>query len=110
MLRRERCLGIIRRVINMARYFWRHRDSHSRHALYLIEDMWSNGDHGSIGHPRAGLKMNALTNIGAAPLRSYRDNGTVLPNWVSASSGVEVRILKSCAVRLGARWFYFLKC
>jgi hypothetical protein len=59
--------------------------------------MWSNGDHGSIGHPRAGLEMNALTNIGAAPLRSYRDNGTVLPNWVSASSGVEVRILMLAA-------------
>jgi hypothetical protein len=77
----------------MVRYFWRHRDSHSRYALYLIEDMWSNGDHGSIGCSRARLEMKCVANIGAAPLRRYRNNGTVLPNWVSASSGVEVRIL-----------------
>jgi hypothetical protein len=34
-----------------------------------------------------------VANIRAAPFCRYRDNGTVLPNWVSASRGVDVRIL-----------------
>lgn len=44
-----------------------------------------------------GMHALLINNFGASPLRRNRDNGTVLPDWVSASSEVEVRILMSAA-------------
>ena len=44
----------------------------------------------SRGGPGNGYKLEVVVLLELALFVRYRDNGIVLPNWVSASSGVDI--------------------